>query len=140
MRTSVRNQFLATVRSVQKGAVNAEVILTIKGGDALVSQITMGSLESLGLREGAEAWALIKASWIALAVGERPRISARNLWEGVVESVKPGAVNSEIALALPGGEMVTAVVTEESVRRMKLREGVRAWAVFKANSVILAVN
>lgn len=140
MRTSVRNQFLATVTSVKKGAVNAEVILTIKGGDTLVSQITLGSVENLGLREGAEAWALVKASWIALAVGERPRLSTRNIWEGTIAFVKPGAVNSEVALALPGGEIVTAIVTEESVRHLKLKQGMRAWAVFKANSVILAVN
>jgi molybdate transport system regulatory protein len=68
MQTSARNQFLGKVKSVKIGAVNAEVILDIGGGDALAAIITNDSIESLGLKVGVRACALIKASHIILAV------------------------------------------------------------------------
>jgi molybdate transport system regulatory protein len=49
-------------------------------------------------------------------------------------------VNAEVSLELSGGEIVTSVVTQESVKHLGLIEGMPAWAVFKANAVILAVN
>jgi molybdate transport system regulatory protein len=141
MKTSVRNQFLGTVRSVSLGAVNAEVVLTLRGGDGIVAQVTNESVRNLGIAVGSEAWVLVKSSWIALCAGEQePRLSARNRLKGVVRSILKGAVNDEVSLELSGGELLTAVITEESVKALDLKEGAPAWAVFKANTVILAVN
>lgn len=141
MRTSVRNQWLATVKTVKAGAVNTEVVLALRGGDEIVAQVTMNSVKTLGLTAGSEAWVLVKSSWISLFAGtEEPRISARNRILGTVRSVLDGSVNAEVSLELSGGEAVTSVVTQESVQHLGLVEGMPAWAVFKANAVILAVN
>jgi len=53
---------------VTPGAVNSEVILELPGGAQLVSIITKHSAESLKLEPGVEAYAVIKASNVMIAV------------------------------------------------------------------------
>jgi len=52
MKTSARNEFLGRVKAVKKGAVNAEVVLDIGNGLALVAIITNESVDNLGLAPG----------------------------------------------------------------------------------------
>jgi molybdopterin-binding protein len=68
MKISARNTLKATVKQVVMGAVNAEVTLEIAPGIEVVSVITKASAENLGLAEGREAYALIKASDLIIAV------------------------------------------------------------------------
>ena len=65
------------------------------------------------------------------------KISARNVLPGTVSKVTPGAVNAEINLTLEDGDEVVAIITNDSVKRLGLREGVRAYAVLKASWLIL---
>ncbi|AOJ28047.1 TOBE domain-containing protein [Burkholderia seminalis] len=143
MKTSARNQLFGKVASIVRGTVNDEVTLTLPGGQSVVAVLTHESAEALGLREGAEACALVKASWVVLAVddgGPDLKVSARNQLRGRVEAVVAGAVNSEVTLALDGGGTLTAVVTHDSVAALQLDVGRPAIALFKASSVILAVT
>jgi molybdate transport system regulatory protein len=140
MKTSARNELAGKVKRVTKGAVNSEVVLDIGGDDELVAIITNASVEKLALKAGVAAHALIKASWVILAVPDTARTSARNHLCGVVEVVHDGAVNSEVTLKLVGGKRMTAIVTIESVRRLGLAPGVRACALVKASHVVLAVS
>ncbi|MBZ5792194.1 TOBE domain-containing protein [Burkholderia contaminans] len=143
MKTSARNQLFGKVASIVRGTVNDEVTLTLPGGQPVVAVLTHESADALGLQTGADACALVKASWVVLAVddGEHAlRVSARNQLRGRVETVTLGAVNSEVTLALDGGGTLTAVVTNDSVDALQLDAGRRATALFKASSVILAVT
>jgi molybdate transport system regulatory protein len=138
MKTSARNQYHGTVAALRRGAVNAEVDIQLPGGIVISSQITLPSVDRLGLEVGREAWALVKASWVLLAAGEEePAVSARNRLKGKVSSIVRGAVNSEVVVALPGGQEVVAVVLNESVKTLGLRTGSVAWALIKAGSVIV---
>lgn len=140
MRTSARNEFWGKVAQVHKGAVNAEVVLTVDGGTEIVASITKGSVDRLGLAPGKEAAALVKASWVILTSGDAPRSSARNTLCGTVKAVNEGAVNGEVVLTTDGGLEVTAIVTNESIRSLGLREGGRACALVKASHLLLAVR
>lgn len=141
MKTSARNELAGKVKSVSKGAVNAEVVLTIGDGTELVAVITNESVAALGLKKGIAAYALIKASWVVLTAAEPvTRTSARNRLCGEVIQVEKGAVNSEVVLALPGGKLLTAVVTNDSVETLALKPGVMACALIKASNVIVAVD
>ena len=51
-----------------------------------------------------------------------------------------GAVNSEVAIRLPGGSVVSAVVTNEAVAELQLASGKAATALIKASQVILGVS
>ena len=68
MKLSARNVLKGKVVKVVKGAVNSEIILELPGGTQIVSIITNTSVDSLGLKEGKEAYAVIKASNVMVAV------------------------------------------------------------------------
>lgn len=139
MKTSARNQFLGSVTKLTRGAVNSEVILDIGGGDSLAAIITNESADNLALAPGVEAYALIKAPWVIVTTDESMKTSARNRLCGVVARCVEGAVNGEVIIDLPGGKSVAAIVTNDSIKNLGLKEGVRACALIKASHIILAV-
>lgn len=65
---SARNQLLGAVESVVKGAVNSDVCVKLAGGSLVHSVITNEAVLELGLKPGATACALIKASHVVLGV------------------------------------------------------------------------
>jgi len=67
MKLSARNVLKGKVKKVNHGAVNSEVIVQLKDGVEIVSIITKSSAENLGLKEGKEVYAIIKASNVILA-------------------------------------------------------------------------
>jgi molybdate transport system regulatory protein len=140
MKTSARNQFLGKVAKVTRGAVNSEVVLDIGGGESLAAIITNESVDGLALAPGVEAYAMVKASWVIVTTDQSIRTSARNRLCGVVSRCVSGAVNGEVVIDLPGGKSVAAIVTNESIRNLDLKQGVRACALIKASHIILAVN
>jgi molybdopterin-binding protein len=68
MKLSARNVLKGKVLKIVKGAVNSEVMLELPGGTQIVSIITNSSVENLGLDEGKQAYAVIKASNVMIAV------------------------------------------------------------------------
>jgi len=68
------------------------------------------------------------------------RISARNIFEGTVRSIRDGAVNAEVVIQIAGGQQVVAMVTLDSVRELGLQPGRRVYAVVKASDVLVGVD
>lgn len=68
------------------------------------------------------------------------KVSARNQLQGIVKSVTDGAVNSEITIEVAPGVIVTAQVTSSSVVRLGLKPGATAYAIIKADSVMVGVD
>lgn len=66
MKLSARNQLKGTVQSVNKGAAIANVVLDV-GGQRLVASITVEAVDDLGLTEGSEVTAIVKASDVIIA-------------------------------------------------------------------------
>ena len=64
---SARNVLKGKVKKVTPGAVNSEIVLEIADGIEIVSIITKSSAERLGLKEGKEAYVVIKASNVMIA-------------------------------------------------------------------------
>ncbi len=140
MNVSARNAFKGNITALVDGAVNAEVELTLPGGDKIVAIVTEGSVKSLGLTVGKEAVAYVKAPWVMLLAGSADvKFSARNQLSGTVSALHKGAVNTEVGIKLPGGTVVFSVVTNEAVLELGLKEGVSAVALIKASHVILGV-
>lgn len=65
--------------------------------------------------------------------------SARNKLAGIIEHIKPGAVNDEITLNAGGNLRITASITKESVETLELVTGKRVLAFIKASSVIVGL-
>lgn len=68
MKLSARNVLKGRVRSVVRGAVNSEVVIELEGGTQVVSVITNTSADNLELAPEVEAYAVIKASNVMVAV------------------------------------------------------------------------
>jgi len=67
------------------------------------------------------------------------KISARNKFVGKVKQITHGTFNSEVIIALPGGQELVSVITETSVQYLKLKTDSRVVAFIKASNVLLAV-
>ena len=68
MKISARNQIPGTVKSIKKGPVSTEVVMTIAGGIEIVSSITTHSAEHLKLKEGSKVYAIMKASEVMVGI------------------------------------------------------------------------
>lgn len=68
MELSARNQLRGTVKSVKLGTIMAEVVVDVNGQE-IVSAVTRGSAERLGLSEGSAVTVVIKATEVLLATG-----------------------------------------------------------------------
>jgi molybdate transport system regulatory protein len=140
MKISARNILPGTVTGVTKGAVNAEIVLSLRGGEIVVAIITNTSADRLALQPGTDAFAIIKASDVMVGKGlENAKLSARNILSGNVSELNEGAVNSEVGIRLPGGTMLAASITKESVQALNLRMGDGVSAVVKASHVLIGV-
>jgi molybdopterin-binding protein len=67
MKISARNVLKGTVKSVNHGAVNSEVVVQLDGGTEVVSIITKSSAESLELAPGKSVYVVVKASNVMIA-------------------------------------------------------------------------
>ncbi len=70
MKLSARNMLKGKVKRITPGAINTEVVIELPGGIEVVSIITKTSAESLGLKVGKEAYAIIKASNVMIGVDD----------------------------------------------------------------------
>ena len=69
MRLSARNQIPARVTSITHGGATANVELDA-GGTRLVASITVEAANELGLAQGSDVTAIVKASDVILAVAD----------------------------------------------------------------------
>ena len=69
MKLSARNQLRGTVTSIRKGEAIANVVVEV-AGQRLVSSITVEAVDELGLTEGTEITAVIKASDVMIATAD----------------------------------------------------------------------
>jgi molybdopterin-binding protein len=68
------------------------------------------------------------------------KISARNMLKGKVKQIKPGAVNTEVIIELPGGFEIVSIITKESADRLGLAVGKEAYAIIKATNVMVGID
>uniref|UniRef100_UPI003340BFD3 TOBE domain-containing protein n=1 Tax=Castellaniella defragrans TaxID=75697 RepID=UPI003340BFD3 len=141
MKISTRNQLAGKVKSIQRGAVNDEIIISVSPTLEIVAIITEGSTNSLQLAEGSDVVALIKASSIVLITGTEDLIfSTRNQLSGTVVAAGKGAVNAEVVIDAGDGVRVSAIITNKSFDHLGIAIGTSVTAIFKASSVIVAVR
>jgi molybdopterin-binding protein len=69
VKLSARNQLSGTVKSINEGAAIANVVLDV-AGQRLVASITVEAVKELGLSEGSQVTAIVKASDVIIAVDD----------------------------------------------------------------------
>jgi molybdopterin-binding protein len=68
MKLSARNVLKGTIVKIVPGSVNSEVTLRVADGLDVVAIISKNSAENLGLKQGAAAYVVIKASSVIVGV------------------------------------------------------------------------
>lgn len=61
MEFGARNKLVGTVKSIKKGAVMAQVTVSVAGGATMDSVMTMDSLKELGIKVGGKVRVVVKA-------------------------------------------------------------------------------
>lgn len=68
MKISARNVLKGKIKDVRKGATTAHVVMELKGGEVMTASITNEAVDELGLEPGVDAYGVIKASDVMIAI------------------------------------------------------------------------
>lgn len=135
LRTSMRNQFPCTVKTLGSTAGLVRVGLELPSGGLLFSRITRESVQLLQLERGRHVLALCKATAVRVAA----RIDAadsRNVVAGTVSRASRSAQGGEVALQLEGGVSLVGFCGAGQ----KLQVGQRAMAGIEESGVVVAIS
>ena len=140
-KTSARNAFFGKIHRIQKGEVQAIIEIASIGGYRVSSVITDHSLARLGLKRGTLVMAEVKAPWVMLYKdNEEPKSTAENIFRGIVHRITSGKLTTEVVVRIPDGTELCSVITEESKRRLDLKENDSLWVAFNAFAVVLHID
>ena len=65
------------------------------------------------------------------------KISARNVFEGKIEKVEVGAVMANVKIKIESPQLVTAIITKESVEKLGLKKGDNVSAIIKSTEIMV---
>ena len=68
------------------------------------------------------------------------KVSARNIFSGTITNIRRGPVSTEVTIRIGPEIDIVSVITSQSAKRLKLKKGMRAHALIKADSVIVGVD
>lgn len=139
LRTSARNQLLARVRRIQPDGLHDRIQLQLPGADQqLCALITHASTERLNLNVGDEVFALVKASWVRwLATDATRPVTDDNLLTGQIRQLEQGELDSEMHIELPGGTLLTAMLSNAQLTARPLAVGESVCLQIDAKQIIL---
>jgi molybdate transport system regulatory protein len=140
-KTSACNSFFGKIQAIHMGDIQARIELATIGGAVVQSIITHGSLERLGLQVGRLVTAEIKAPWVILVKQkDDPKCSAENRFNGIIEKITKGKINTEYSIRLPDGTEISSITGTHNNRHYSLQKGDRVWVLFNCYAVILHVD
>ncbi len=68
------------------------------------------------------------------------KFSARNSFKGKITAINQGPVSTEVAIKVAKKIEIVSVITTASAKRLKLKVGNEAYAIIKADSVIVGAD
>lgn len=68
------------------------------------------------------------------------KLSARNQLKGTIVGIEEGAVNGIVKIDVGNDNVVSATISMNAIRELKLRPGEPAYAVIKATSVMVGID
>ena len=122
--------------NITEGAVYSMVEVECSSFKIMAS-ISKSSIERMALAAGDKVSALINSNQLILSLDNTVKLSCRNKFTGLVNSVKKGAVNSEVFIKLDDNNKLCVMVTNDSIDFMDISYGMKVTALCKASSVIL---
>jgi molybdate transport system regulatory protein len=140
-KTSARNAFFGKIDKILRGDIQTTIEILSVSGYRVSSVITNHSLVQLGLRRGSLVIAEVKAPSVMLYKSEEePRSTAENIFRGTVSRITVGKVTTEIVVSISPETELCSIVTEESKKRLAIKEDDTIWVGFNAFAVVLHVD
>jgi molybdopterin-binding protein len=68
------------------------------------------------------------------------KISARNIIKGTIKEITPGTLIAQVVIDVGNGIEIVSQITMASVENLKLAKGKSAYAVIKADHVLIGVD
>lgn len=68
------------------------------------------------------------------------KISARNIVPGTITAIKKGPVSALVTIQVAPKVELTAAITAEALKELKLKKGKPACALIKASSILVGVE
>ena len=125
---SARNQIKVEISEVKTGAVNSLIVGKMAGGEILKATVTTDIF-------------LFKASSVIIAKGQSElKLSATNQIKGKISALKEGVVNTSVDVEVAGGDKISAIITNESLKGLDLKVGDSVTALIKATQIIVGVK
>jgi molybdate transport system regulatory protein len=140
-KTSARNAFFGKIDMIQRGDIQSTIEILSVGGYRICSVITNHSLVQLGLRRGSLVIAEVKAPSVTLYKSEEePRSTAENIFRGTVSRITVGKLTTEVVVRISPETELCSIITEESKKRLAIKEDDALWVGFNAFAVVLHVD
>jgi molybdate transport system regulatory protein len=140
-KTSARNTFFGKIGHVRKGDIQSQVELVTVAGDSVTTVITNNSLKRMGLKKGSLVTAEVKAPWVVLQKARtEPVCTAENMFHGKVTRIVRGNLTTEFIVRIQDGTELCSLVTEDTRRKLDIREKEDVWIMFNSFAVILHVD
>ena len=139
LKLSARNQLMGTISAIAADAVSVTLSISIKGIDMLLATITLQSFETLGISIHDKVIAIIKASSVIITTTQENNTSYENCLHGTIIQLLHGATHTEVTLEMESKSTITATLSNDTCKELALKVGQKAYASFKASSVILGV-
>lgn len=137
LRTSMRNQIPAKIEVMKLGSALVRLILRIDDTHLLRASVTKESAQLLGLREGMEVLALMKATGVEISANfpENPGALQENLIVGEVIRSERAGKGGECSIRLPSGLVIVGFA--HGNHGLRLHE--RAVALVPPSAVVIAL-
>jgi molybdopterin-binding protein len=114
-------------------------IETVIRGDAVEADKSLGyaTVKSNGFEMhvplGTKAFVTLRADEVILSVGQVPKISTRNVWNGLISRIHRFETRTVVEVNV--GQKILAEVTEDAVIDLALEVGSNAYALIKIRSL-----
>ncbi len=135
--TSARNQFRSKISIIEEQGINGSLNLQLDGGEELWADITLKSINNMGLVQGCDAYAIIKSSDVIISNTPLENRSQFNILEGKIENIEIVDENAEVTFILNGGEELVGVMTLQNSK--SLQKGTTAYACISKNNIIIGL-
>ena len=68
------------------------------------------------------------------------KISARNSFAGKITAISAGPVSTEVTIRVSPKVEIVSVITTNSAKKLRLKKGMKAYAIIKSDNVIVGTD
>ncbi|MDD5548420.1 MAG: TOBE domain-containing protein, partial [Sulfurovaceae bacterium] len=133
--TSARNQFLCDVVAIESNDISSKIKLAFKEKTIFVSTITTKSLQNMGIHEGQNIYAIIKANDIKITNSLNG--NEGNAIKGKISYINQNENGSEVGLKTDDDFMLVALNNTNEASSLSV--GMEAYGVFGSENILIGI-